>query len=252
INGLYAAQDNVIFAGDNGLILKYDGEFDYIESGAAEDLNAVFGDVIAGNNGKMFRLEGDKVSGIISGTGENIKSLWISQSYKIYAVGESGLFLQGPPESLSQVEGVPVVNLNAVFGLNDTAVFAAGDKGTLLFYDGKNISKMPSPTSAAIHDIFGTGLTSLYAVGDFGVVLKFSGSVWTKILDASETFLYGAGGGQRIFAAGWAGSFYELKEGEATKIETPYMYIFEDLTFSLFTDSYLLCGRKGVIIEYKP
>lgn len=252
INGLYADQEKVVFAGDNGLILKYNGEFDHIESGTAEDLNAVFGDLIAGNNGKMLRLDGDKVSEINTGTVENIRSLWISQSDKIYAVGESGLFLVGGVDSLSQVEGAPVVNLNAVFGLNDNTVFAAGDKGTLLFYDGKKVSKMPSPSSVAIHDIHGAELNNLYAVGDFGVVLKFSGSVWTKILNASETFLYGAGGGQRIFAVGWAGSFYELKEDMALKIETPYKYIFEDLAFSPFTDSYLLCGRKGVIIEYKP
>ncbi|MBN1883982.1 MAG: hypothetical protein JW876_00495 [Candidatus Krumholzibacteriota bacterium] len=143
-----SAGDDVLAVGDNGTILRYDGE--------------------------SWHREGD--FGI-----ERIRGIWGSSATDVWAVGDSIRHRDGGRWTTVPAPPGPFL-LHEVWGRSAGDVFAVGADGVILHFDGDSWQRMPSGTGHDLYAVGGLADGPVYVGGDRGILLALDGATWRILL----------------------------------------------------------------------
>lgn len=184
--------------GNNGLILKYDGEtWDSVDTGLAKNENLMSIEFAnenegwaVGTHGTILHYNSGSWSSDASQTQELLYSLAVSTSRAIWVAGSNGTLLTYNGVSWGKIAGIPgsTAGTTLVEDLYDVGFsspnngWAVGNRGTILRFDGQKWQPFPaSPTTERINSISVINDSQAWAVGAFGTILRFNGTAWNKM-----------------------------------------------------------------------
>jgi hypothetical protein len=141
---------------------------------------------------------------MVSGTTNNLSSVWGSSGTDVFAVGGTGTILHYDGSTWSPMTSGTTNNLSSVWGSSGTDVFAVGNFGTILHYNGSAWSAMISGTTNNLSSVWGSSGTDVFAVGNFGTILHYNGSAWSAMISGTMVSLTGVWGtaSSDVFAVG--------------------------------------------------
>jgi photosystem II stability/assembly factor-like uncharacterized protein len=199
LNGICLVSKKLGWAcGNNGTVLKYDGEtWSAVDTTYAknENLFAVgFSDEntgwIVGSHGTVLSYKNGSWSKEESTTEENLYGLAITKSNTVWAVGANGTILTyngvswGKINEFIDQKGEAATireDLNGVDMTDQNNGWACGNRGTILRYNGQKwVVYSASPSTERLNAICIVNNVQAWIVGAYGTILRFNGTVWNK------------------------------------------------------------------------
>ncbi|MBW2306188.1 MAG: hypothetical protein JRG73_04560 [Deltaproteobacteria bacterium] len=161
-----------------------------------------------GENGAMFRYDGQRALSIFTGTKNNLLAVWGIRGGPLFVVGERGAIFFYSQGTTVRMDGGTTDNLYGVWGTSESDVYAVGALGTILHFDGTRWSPQESGTQFDLFAIWGSDPANIYAVGDGGVILHFDGEHWISLESSTTNLLRGIWGTspEDIYAVGDEGT----------------------------------------------
>jgi hypothetical protein len=121
--------------------------------------------------------EADRAAPCLGG----MAGVWGSDASDVFAVGGCGLIMHFDGEKWTGMDSGSDVALSDVWGRAGDDVYAVGAAGTVLHYDGANWAPMPElPIPADLRSISGTA-DELFATGSQGLIFHFDGQSWSQL-----------------------------------------------------------------------
>jgi hypothetical protein len=181
INKMWGVNDNFYIVGSAGSIANYqNGTWQKIESGTTTNIADIWGangtilctvsNKATPGDIKILRiLSNNSVDSISWNRGREVRSLWFSDTSKIFACGD-GVFIRGSQSSWTEQKTLPSYYATKIRGIASNDVIVCGDFGLLAHYNGV------SWTSYNIPNTLSLVLSSLDFKGNTVVVTGYDGS----------------------------------------------------------------------------
>ncbi len=205
--------------GNNGLLLKYDGEtWAKVDTGYAKNENLMalafatetegwavgtHGTILYYNNGSWSQQD--------SQSEESLYDVAVTKSRTVWVAGANGTLLRyngisWGKNAVTLTGGVTVKDDIYGLGLTDqNNGWAVGNRGLIIHYDGQNWVPYTGapPSTERLNSVSAISDVQAWIVGAFGTILQFNGTSWNKMGSAFSGFdLY------RVFmlddSNGWA------------------------------------------------
>jgi hypothetical protein len=165
-------QDGVVFAvGDDGMILRYDGQQWRVESSpTTNSLGDVWGsgatDVYAvGGEGTIVHFDGAVWETVSAPTGGNrLTAVWGNSASNVYAVGFNGTIVHFDGESWQPIDTGGTAPYLSVWVNEFGAVYAGSDSVTE--FDGESWRRTALPGITLVTAIWGTSFGNVFAGGE--------------------------------------------------------------------------------------
>ncbi len=143
------APDQVWAVGENGAIVRFNGNYEDLRAGSVADLKKVFG---------------------------------FSES-EIWAVGNSGTVLRRMPTEWEIIQVPTQRNLLAISGTSASDIWVVGEVGTSLHFDGKTWSNIPTGIADDLVSVWASGPSDVWAATPqrpFHPFLHWDGTAWSE------------------------------------------------------------------------
>ncbi|PKN48167.1 MAG: hypothetical protein CVU59_00055 [Deltaproteobacteria bacterium HGW-Deltaproteobacteria-17] len=175
--------------GSNGLLLRYDGDFEYSSKVFSESMTRIWGPnndelYVLSLFGKVYHLENGSWTQETVPVGLSPKDLWGPDENFIIAVGSQGKTAVRRDGAWSALPSIPssVQTLFAVHGCDHQNIWSVGLSGHIRKFENDNwIVQTLSEVSSTLNDVFCNSPTDVWAVGMNGTILHYDGSVWTSV-----------------------------------------------------------------------
>jgi hypothetical protein len=201
LTAVWGVDDLVYAAGENGVLLRYDGAWSQISSPSAlswRDLWGVGADRIFAldESSTIYFYDGvswhalDRIQGLVSGLG----GAGVTSLHAVGRVAGNGMIWRNHGFSLvDTARPQPDLAIADVWGSDATDVFAVAEDGVILHHDGNaagTFSEMVSPTTARLTGVWGNSASDVFAVGDGGVILHYDGDTWSEMTAPTTNVLH--------------------------------------------------------------
>lgn len=275
LNGVCLVSKKLGWAcGNNGVVLKYDGDtWSKVNTGGLasnENLNAVaFADDtegwFVGTHGVLLHYLNGNWSLDSSPTEQTLYSIAVPRGKMAWVTGSAGTLLTyngiswGQIAALSAPAGGAATTITQdIYGIgmsDPNNGWAVGSLGLILRYDGQKWETFPtSPTTERINSVSVINDVQAWAVGAFGTILRFNGTTWTKMGSAFSGFdLYqvcmkddndGWAVGQDGTLTYYDGSRWISHPKPEGKPSLNALAFYKDLGFAV--------GQNGTILKFQP
>ncbi|MBF0450216.1 MAG: hypothetical protein HQK75_05900, partial [Candidatus Magnetomorum sp.] len=251
--GIWALNSQCVYAaGENGIILKYDGNNWTEESyGMINYFNDIWGinkdDIIAGGAG-MLRYNGSSWIDD-SANNEDINAIWANNT-NFFTVG-NGEVLKYNMGWTDMTSGI-IDSLYSVYE-NSTHLYVAAEYGIIYQYANSTWSSITLDTEENLMGIWVNDQTG-FVVGTGGAIFKRNNTQWTEMNSDTTIDLNAvwASSAQNVYAVGNLGDVYYYNGTEPwILLEVPTDDDLYDI-FGLTANRIFACGDYGIIIQKVP
>ena len=194
LNSVMVVNSNEAWAaGDQGIILRYDGREWKVEH-PADNQQAQLLDIAVDANGKGWAVGVNATVLTLRETGwgkfslpiklgADLSSIAMNENH-MWVTGGNGIVLHYDGSQWNRVSAPITTTLNSVAALSDGKAWIAGDNGVILRCTVSECVQEASPTSFDLLDIAITeGGKSGWVVGRNNCILRYDGRHWSKIFD---------------------------------------------------------------------
>jgi hypothetical protein len=201
LRGVWAISASEAWAvGESATVLHYvAGAWAPSQNPATENLYGIWASAadnvwVVGGKGRIIRWDGTAWTNLQSNITSALRGVFGTSKSDVWVVGDSpilgasGVLLHWDGNSLSQVNGLPTVNFNAVWAKPGQA-YVAGDNGILLQQQGANWPGLNTKTNMSLRTLWGTDGGGLLAAGDSGTVLYYDGTAVRSVTASASTWL---------------------------------------------------------------
>ncbi len=173
-------------SGLTGYELQLDTVYDWhaVDPETEENLNTAFivddnNKWLAGDNGLIMYYDGTDWSTVESGVTENIKDLWFTGAANGYAVGEGGTVLHYDGAVWSVVDAGTTEDLDAVSFVDENTGWAVGAGGITLKYDSGTWSEETTSNTIDLRDVYALSADNVWVCGLSKTIGHYDGTDWT-------------------------------------------------------------------------
>lgn len=199
---------DVLAAGDNGALLKYDGATWTPVPGSKSEVGAHYNGLwrgsgtsarLVGVSGFIGRVDGSgltKVSQDLTG-GSTLQAIWASGPNDLWAVGRNGVILRWDGRSVVRHHSGVTDDLRAVWGSTPDDVWAVGGVSSgpltscVLHWDGSSWSKVSHTPAQQLATVWGSSSKDVWIGGVGGAMFHWDGSTLSPVTTGT-TFEYRA------------------------------------------------------------
>ena len=191
-----AGTSSIYAVGETGFVLLEDGSgWTEVSSGSGEDLRGLFmfdnnRGFAVGENGTILRRWGWAWEAMTSGVSEDLNDVWGSGPLHAFAVGDGATLLEKDGSSWAAVSSGATGDLTAIHGWAADQAVVVGTGPEVLWYDGSSWTAGTAPAvSGNPTDVWGPAPNEVFVTTDAGEVAFWDGSTWT-VASVDTTPLY--------------------------------------------------------------
>lgn len=212
--GVWGSSASSLWAvGSGGTILRYDGQWRFVDSSAHDDLHAVWGsgpdDVwFVGDGGQVLRWDGTAIRAIDTGESSPLYGIWGTGPDDLWIVGDNGVILHKSGATFVRSPSRSRNLLLGVWGPDSNETWAVGTQGVILRRSGATWSRIASSTDSGLFAVCGTRPNRAWAVGEGGTALTWDGTRWQLAQTGTSRVLYSVacGEAEQAWATGAGGA----------------------------------------------
>lgn len=248
--------------GDRGTVLRWNGgRWDAVESGVTVNLSAVGGDGrelwVGGEGGALLRFRDPGFQRVDTGSAEDVQALFAAEpsggsggeGSGAWAVGSGGTVLRLRAGGVTrQSAQVTDQRLYALWGRGASDLWAAGEGGVLLHHDGAAWSRWPIPATGRLTALWGSGAQDLWVGGE--ALLHHDGRDWRRYpLPEGAWVEAGYASGPESFAVTSTGALWRLQREQWVEIARSERGALLGLWGSSATDIWAV-GEGGALLHF--
>ena len=181
--GIFGLDDVVFAVGENGRIVRRQGStWTRMASPTPTDLYCVFGEAVddvwaAGQDGVVLHYDGTAWSVVDPGVsgldGIVLRAAWGEEGH-LYIVGDKGTILHKAGPQWKKEEGITTYNLYSIWGTSLVDIYVGALGGTILRRIGGALSsKQVTSGSVALQTIYGLSSSHIWAGGTGGSIVQY-------------------------------------------------------------------------------
>jgi hypothetical protein len=252
--GVWGASASKAFAvGQQGSIYRWDGDNWVPEvSGTTRTLRSVWGSsgssvYAAGDAGTLLHYDGSSWSSVSTGVDDDLSIVWGTSDRDIYVLGNTLLHFDGT--SWKRLATGTKAQVAAIGGAPGGTVWLAGAYGTLARLDGSTAREVES--GAGLYGVWGSSGANAYAAGDLGVLLRYDGSSWRGVESGTDAALRGVWGSSErdVFAVGARGTILHF-DGSAWRLMASGTTADLQAVYGSSANDVYASGGGGTLLHY--